>query len=103
MLFDSLYCQHTCFGGLLREEGHEEKPTIYRPRTTAPTRVSATVFHQLTREAAIYCLEISEVTSVEPAPIPAVYADLSDAFSEEAANELPNHGSADMKIDFKEG
>ena len=65
--------------------------------------MSATVFHQLTREAAIYCLEISEVTSVEPAPILAEYADLSDAFSEEAANELPNHGPADMKIDFKEG
>ena len=43
------------------------------------------------------------MTSVEPAPIPAEYADLSDAFSEEAANELPNHGPADMKIDFKEG
>ena len=87
-MFDSLYCRHTSFGCLLQEEGHEEKPTIYRPRTTGPTRVSVTLFHQLTREVAVYCLEISEVTSVEPAPIPAVYADLSDAFSEEAANEL---------------
>ena len=103
VLFDSLYCRHTCFSGLSREEGHGEKPANHQPRTTGPNRVSQTDFHQLTREAAIYCLEISEVTSVEPTPIPAVYADLSEAFSEEAANELPNHGSADMKIEFKEG
>lgn len=103
VLFDSLYCQHTCFSGLLQEEGHEEKPTNHRLRTIDSNRVSPTDFYQLTREAAVYCLEISEVTSVEPAPIPAVYADLSNAFSEEAANELPNHGPADMKIEFKEG
>lgn len=32
-----------------------------------------------------------------------MYADLNDVFSEEAANELPDDGPADMKIDFKEG
>ena len=43
------------------------------------------------------------MTSVEPPLIPTVYADFSNTFSEEAANELPNHGPANMKINFKEG
>lgn len=67
VLFDSLYCQHTCFGGLLQDAGSEEKPTTYQPRT-APTQMSATVFHQLTREATIYCMEISEVASDKSHP-----------------------------------
>lgn len=39
----------------------------------------------------------------KPTSIPAVYADLNNVFSEEAANKLSDHGSADMKIDSKEG
>jgi len=54
--------------------------------------------------AELYMIEVSELTKeVMEDQIPVEYQDLYEAFSEEASNELPNHGVSDMKIEFKEG
>ena len=57
----------------------------------------------------VYTLKISELfatTEIIKATkdsIPIEYQDLQGAFSEEASNELSEHGVSDMKIEFKEG
>lgn len=51
-------------------------------------------------------LEIVDLSAVPPQTstiIPLDYVDLEGAFSEDASNELPQHGPSDMKIEFKEG
>ena len=65
--------------------------------------VAATTFQLLAKGAEIYTLEICECNELELISIPPKYHDLSDAFSENASNELLDHSSFDMKIDFKEG
>lgn len=76
---------------------------MHDKRQPASPWCSSVALHQLQNESAIYSLEIFEVNSSSPAPIPEEYKDLAEAFSEEASNELPEHGPADMRIDFKEG
>ena len=65
--------------------------------------VAATTFQLLAKDAEIYAMEICECNGLELVSIPPEYHDLSKAFSENASNELPDHGPFDMKIDFKEG
>ena len=71
--------------------------------------VSATAFQLSARYVEIYVLEISEcsneigVPDIQRISIPVEYSDLQEAFSEEASNELPNHGNSDMKFKFKKG
>ena len=62
-------------------------------------------FRVSAKDAELYALEVAEVLGAtkEIQIIPIVYQDLSGAFSEEASNELPNHGPSDMRIEFKEG
>ena len=64
--------------------------------------IVATTFQLLAKDAEIYTLEICECNEPELVSIPPKYHDLSKAFSENASNELPDHGPFDMKIDFKE-
>ena len=64
--------------------------------------VGAAAFQLSAKDAKIYALEICECNEPEPVSIPSEYHDLSEAFSKNASNELPNHGPFDMKIDFKE-
>ena len=45
----------------------------------------------------------TEIIKATKDSIPVEYQDLQGAFSEEASNELPEHGVSDMKIEFKEG
>jgi hypothetical protein len=68
-----------------------------------PTPVSSAAFRLLTKRAAVYTLEICELSSINAGSIPKEYEDLHEAFNEEASNELPDHGPSDMKIEFKEG
>lgn len=66
--------------------------------------VTPAAFRLSAKDAELYALEVTEVLgTTEEVQIPMVYQDLSGAFSEEASNELPNHGPSDMKIEFKEG
>ena len=71
--------------------------------------VLAPTFCLLAKEVEVYALEISELfATIEiiketKDSIPIEYQDLQGAFSEEASNELPEHGVSDMKIEFKEG
>lgn len=71
--------------------------------------VSAIAFCLSAKEIEVYALEISECTDrindMEPKGliVVVVYDNLRWAYSEEASNELPDHGMCDMKIEFKEG
>ena len=66
--------------------------------------VAATAFQLLAKDAKIYALEICECNGPKLVSIPLEYHDLSELFSKNASNKLPNQcGPSDMKIDFKEG
>lgn len=71
--------------------------------------VSAAAFRLSVQGAEIFSVEISDVPEVQgnkksvEQQIPEEYQDLRGAFSEQASNELPDHGPLDMKIEFKEG
>ena len=71
------------------------------------TMVSAAGFRLSAREAELFAFEISECSSDEPKIVESStleeYQDLQGAFSEEASNRLPEHGTSDMKIEFIEG
>ena len=65
--------------------------------------VATMAFQLLAKDVESYTLEICECNELELVSISLEYHDLSNAFSENASNELPDHGPFDMKIDFKEG
>lgn len=65
--------------------------------------VSAAALRLSAKDAELYALEICECMETGSVSIPTEYQDLHEAFSEQASNELPDHGPSDMKIDFKEG
>lgn len=95
-------------------KGQSSRPGARRPRPVklagfrglqAPRHafVSAAAFRLSAKDAEIYAIEISECAGSTSDSLPAEYQDLRGVFSEEASNELPNHGTSDMKIEFKEG
>ena len=121
VLFESAHCQQSCVFQPL--ENYTPKPITARPpiniqdikesshklhvtngsKQSKVVPVSPRVFQRLTKKAAVYSLEISELSTIDTSPIPCEYEDLHEAFSEEASNELISHGPADMKIEFKDG
>jgi len=88
-----------------------EVKNLVSSKLTAPkhTFMSAATFRLSTRDAKVYALEISECTDTIGTTRPtstsilAEYHNLHEAFSENASNELLDHGMSNMKIEFKEG
>lgn len=83
----------------------------WTPNSKAPryALVSAAAFQLSAKGAELYSLEVSELfgsdedNKATKEGIPLEYQDMQGAFSEDASNELPDHGISDMKIEFKEG
>lgn len=126
VVFDSAYCKQNCLQneqhqgqvlpcgvptrmkGCLTDSG-KGKPRPTQVKLTAPKHaiVSAAAFRLSMKEAEVYSLMVSEMNEVEIrndlGQVPSDYQDLQGVFSEQSANELPDHGIADMKIEFKDG
>ena len=69
----------------------------------------AVAFQLSAKGAEVYMMEVSELCSTNEIgesgmeSIPIEYQDMQGVFSEEASNELLEHGVSDMKIKFKDG
>ena len=141
VLFDSLYCHHTCLRSSndkkmingCKKNGNsnylgivQNGKEVSQSPSTNPTKffgtsfqkglaapkhaiVLAPIFCFSAKAVEVYALEILELfatTKIIKATtdsIPVEYQDLQGAFSEEASNELPEHGVSNMKIEFKKG
>lgn len=89
------------------QAGEQRSTPLVAPKFSM---VSASGFRLSAKEAEIYTLVISEMDRSDATgvtegldSIPKEYHDLHEVFSEKSSNELPDHGTSDMKIEFKDG